>query len=104
MVKNFSEVYVSKEFPDSEPLAKLVGSVFDICRVEYPPSNFALALVTVRFDSGERIYRTTSETLYEQLAFIKNHNEMHNECVRVMLAKKVSHAGREYFAFVSAKK
>ena len=99
MSKDFGEIYISKDFPESEPLSKLLNAVFEINKVEFNQSQFGdLAFVTI----GDNLYRTSSTVLIEQLVFVKRSIEENKEMVRCKLIEKTSFVGRKYLCFVSA--
>lgn len=98
MSKDFGEVYTSRNYPESEPLSKLLNAVFEINKVEFNQSQFGdLAFVTI----GDNLYRTSSSVLMEQLIFVKRSIEDHKESVRCKLVEKTSFTGRKYLCFVS---
>ena len=99
MSKDFGEIYVSKDFPESEPLSKLLNAVFEINKVEFNQSQFGdLAFVTI----GDNLYRTSSSVLIEQLVFVKRSIEDNKVMVRCKLVEKPSFTGRKYQCFTTA--
>ena len=98
-VKDFGELYESKKFPESEPLSGLVGAILVITKVLFYPTKFGdMAIITL---VNKANFRTTSEVIVEQLAFVKRALDEGVLRITARLVMKTSFNNRDYMCLES---